>query len=244
MRPITTRRRLVLARAEADRRFQFGQPGAGTYLIPANNACGANAVQKVHHIWTGQRVTMNAVIRAAAWPGPPADFSARGMLTSEVLRALAVLLRVQRAGYTGTTSATASDVVQLARHRGPVIVLYRYGTTPEWEGYRYRGQQADGVDSVTGRVVGYAREPGRAGRNQLSGFDDGAHYVVVLSSKWRRRTGGEDVWLHDSNHASSARPERPRWDVVSAEQFERMYRSGADVTFSGDPWAAVPSRAL
>jgi hypothetical protein len=201
-------------------------------------------VQRVAWLW-GVTVNMDGVIRAGSIdPAHPRNYATSGMLTSEVMRALARILRASGASYQSTTTMTAAEISQHVRHHGPAIVLYRYGTTPEWEGYRYRGQTADGADSATGKHVGYARPRGMAGRNQLSGFDEGSHYCVVLSSMWRRKRGGEDIWLHDPNHASTARPEKPAYDVITDTQFARLYQSGRDITAGGTTWAAIPAGVI
>lgn len=229
------RRSRVLAVADADDRFQFGQPLSTHRLIRDDNACGPNAMQIVDHVWSGSdNITMDDIVRAGVPIADRDELVTRGLLFSEMERAAEVL----GLPYVGRRDLSAEQVLQIAKHLGPVIFVCKYTYWPEWKGYVYYDVEADAKPN------GFARPWGQAGRNQVFGFD-GGHYGVVLSSKWRRKPESHtDVWLRDPNHASVVRPEKPHYDIVRGGQFERLYESARLTTLSRQPWALVPTVAL
>lgn len=232
MTPIQRWRRHVLDVSRKDHRFQFGQQ-RGHNLIPEGNACGANVIQRIVNIYNGERVSMDRVVRAAG--ADPDELRHRGLYTSEMMRALQRL--VPQALYTAASGTlTYEQASDLARTNGPVIFIARYGEWPEWQGYQYRGVKADGKPN------GYAKPIGAAGKTQLTGFDNGAHYGLLLSSgqfpRWTKH------WVHDSNHNSVVRPEEPLWDEMNMTQWAHLFTSGADVTRSRRTWAAYPTAKL
>jgi hypothetical protein len=199
---------LKIARKKMRRLFQFGQnndskAGGGAW------ACGHVSLQIVYKAWFPNKRTPS-INRIETLAGPRADPDNNGIHEREMLKAANRLGLKYRLVY----DMSPADVVRVAKERGPVIFLCIYTRWPEWHGYKYRG--------ATGnfRPNGIARPKGKAGKNQLVGFN-GGHWSVVLSAQ--RVEDQELLYVRDTNHASPARPERPAYDIMTKQQWTRMY---------------------
>lgn len=124
---------------------------------------------------------------------------------------------------------TASQILSLAKTRGPVLVGELYSWHPEWLDYVYGGVKADGKPN------GVASPRGKAGKNQLTGFT-GRHAVLVLGVT----TAG--VYVMEPNHASPARPEKPPYDVMTIAQFTNLVNTYKAST--GESYAVYPTKVL
>ena len=188
--------------------FQFGQEqdslaGDGMW------ACGHTSVQTIVKIWKDKRVSINEVERLCGTrPDPEND----GISNLEIVRAL----RALDLPYKSVSGVSHREILKMSRDLGPVIFLHLYYMYPKWKGYVYNGTRA----TVTPN--GFARPYGEAGRNQLTGFY-GNHWAVLGTSVWRDRRKNFDAFLHDPNHNSSSRPERPPYDIVTEGQFKKLY---------------------
>lgn len=224
------RRQHFLESAVADRRYQFGQKHDST-TRGGSTACGHCSIQVLVRAWLGTTLTIDEVSRMAGYRYPDQGPD-EGLRQSQVLRALGT------AGldYEGVKDADIDDVIEVVKHRGPALMLIDYRSYPEWLGYRYFGQTADGKPN------GYARPLTKAGKNQLSG-DAFGHWVLVLSSRYRPSRRSSDAYVRDPNHASSIRPQKSPYDIVTKDQLSRMlesYRLQADDQRS---FVALPTRS-
>jgi hypothetical protein len=136
-------------------------------------------------------------------------------------------IRWARFPYVLRRSLTTSQIAAYAK-RGPVLVGHVYGQTPEWEGYVYAGVKADGLPN------GFADPKGKAGKNQLAGFENGRHMGVLLGT-----VDAFHCYWFDPNHDSSARPERVPYDVMTSKQLDRLVQS-----YPGGSYVFIPTREV
>src|SRR5262245_23654050 len=132
------RRAHVLQVARDDLRFQFGQPFATRKRADEGAACGVATIQLLVSIWKGKKITMDEILDKLDID----RLSGRGLRYSEMVKAL----RLFGLKYEVLTppAATALSVRRAARDKGPVVFVGWYPAFPQWQGYRYRGQTADG----------------------------------------------------------------------------------------------------
>lgn len=210
-----------LDRALARRRLrpvgQFGQPSDATVANGAV-ACTHTVLQYLAWLWTGKWYTLDQVSRMAGYSGG----GKRGMRPSEV----STFLRAARLPYAIKWGLTTAQILSYS-NRGPVMLGHVYRWWPEWRGYRYGGQTADGKPN------GYAQPLGKAGKTQLTGFEDGRHMGAVLGY-----LSSSEVYGLDPNHGSPARPEKVAYDVMTTAQLSRIVAS------MRPSYSVVPTRAL
>lgn len=228
------RRRLVLdyAKSPEGRRWQFGQ-AQDQLTFDGMTACGHTCVQFIVGLVKRRLVTLNDVARAVGYPDARQAAFHIGLYERQVIEAL----KHFGIGYEIRGDLSARELIDIAHQRGPVIIEYVYGWTPERQGYTYRGVRADG------RPNGYARPLGTTGKTQLVGFEDGYHYSLLLSY-YKRGSERERVYFRDTNRDSLPRPESSAYDVISQAQFARMYRSLDGPGGKGYLWAAIPKKAV
>ena len=224
------RREIIARRASAPHGAsqQFGQPNDSTTFNGAT-ACTHVVLQWI--IWRirGQWPTIDQISKAAGYPPPSSNPKRRGLTTTEVKRVIShygLPYRIVR-------GAKAADVWHASK-RGLVGFGHIYGWWPEWKGYRYGAITADG------RPNGYATPTGKAGRTQLSGFNNGRHFGLLMG--YAVDPKGPDLgYAWEPNHGSSARPERPPYDRMTYRQWKAAYESfqkvGGVLTY-----ALVPTR--
>lgn len=214
-----SRRARVLRYAESPlgMRFQWGQRDADKFMPQGvNTGCSATSVQFILGLH-GHVVSLNDIAEAVGYPDSRQAKLHIGLYDRQVVQALAhwgVMYRL-------TTDKTPTELMRISVRQGPVAFCCIYGQWPEWQGYRYYGETADGKPN------GYARPIQAAGKNQLTGFEDGRHMGLLLSKYHRSGTPHEatQVWLRDPNHGSPARPEKPVYDIVTPGQWGRLFRT-------------------
>jgi len=239
------RRRRHVKRILARRnRYQFGQPASTTNLVGGGSfACTDTCIQLIVWMAKGKKVTLNDVRRRSGGPKGSSRFTPgmRGLVPSEALRAL----RSYGLDYE-LRSLGARDLLRIARNRGPVIIAEQYWAHPQWKGYRYAGRTLRGwsTSHAGKRIrVGFARPRTRAGLTQ---WNFRGNHAVLLASAFV--AGLDNVeqsigLVRDPNHNSSVRPERPKWDVVTPQQLNRMSNSIRNAYY-GRRLAYVPKRKV
>lgn len=229
----SARDKKVRARLEAWPVQQFGQSNDYSAFDGAT-ACTHVVWQKIIWIWRGQKYSIDQISRFAGYYrernslGQP-----RGMAVGESVRLIAAL----NLPYV-FKSTLNFDEIWARIQRAPVPYATRYGSQPDWRGYVYNGMKADG------KPGGFAW---RAGRTQLTGFENGAHMVLGATTRKLLDSSGKPIRTelirHDPNHGSASRPERPPYDLISRAQGEREYNAHADLPNRG--WIAfVPTKEL
>ena len=213
----TARDRKVRERLEAWRVQQFGQ-SADYSAWDGAAACTHVCWQKIIYIWRGVKYSIDQISRYAGYYREKNSLGQiRGMAVGESVR----LINALNLPYVFKSTLDADELFQ-AMQKAPVIYATRYGSQPDWRGYVYYGRKADGVPG------GFAW---RAGRTQLSGFENGAHAVVGGASRTLYNSDGAkvrtEVIRFDPNHGSGARPERPPYDLISRTQMKREYNAHA-----------------
>jgi hypothetical protein len=203
----------VKARLESWTVQQFGQSGDYSAFDGAT-ACTHVCIQKLAWIWFGRKVSIDYISSKAGYyrernsAGQP-----RGMTVSESANAISGL----GLPYSVRYGMSFDDLLERV-DAGPILYAVRYGSEPDWRGYRYAGVTADGKPN------GYAR---KAGRTQLTGFENGSHMVLFGFRSRYYNAAGEgvrtDIFRHDPNHGSPSRPERPPYDIISPSQGQTEY---------------------
>lgn len=197
--------------------YQFGQPkcGLATDDTPGDVACMDTSIQLVARIVKGKWYSIDYIRRLSRAPHH---------VPMPVANAAIALQRLGL-NYRLVDHVGASDIIRLARRRGPVIIAEDYWAHPQWKGYLYAGKRQDGrAKNQNGRIirVGFADPEGHAGNNQWT-FRDG--HAVVVATTQPRGESTENALVRDSNHHSASRPERPKWDEITVGQLGRMLRS-------------------
>lgn len=194
-------------------RYQFGQPKSSAVLGGAV-ACTDACIQMIVLMANGKSVSLNEVRERSQAPED------QPLTRDEALRALSSYgLR-----YEARSDMAAPGVLRMARVRGPVILCEMYWAHPQWKDYVYAGRRLNGLTKTDGgRTVrpGFAAPFRRAGLTQWT--FRGGHAVLLATEVY---DDGERLGVvRDPNHNSSARPERPAYDVVSIRQLNRMLSS-------------------
>lgn len=210
---------------------QFGQ-AEDYYTFGGATGCTHTVLQRLIYLWKGKRVTHDAISKVAGYPLPGRNAGRRGLYPYEVER----VVKHYGLPYLVKLNLSAAEVIE-ATKKGPVGFGHVYGWWPEWKGYRYGTIRADGNPN------GYATPSGKSGRTQLSGFERGAHFGMILGVA--DGTGGQAdlVYAHEPNHGSPARPEKPPYDRMTKAQFTRVYDSYSKV-LGRAPYALIPTKSL
>ena len=212
----------ALAKARAvrtkDPDGQFGQSNSACF-DHGIYGCAATCLQFLRRLYIGKDISLDEVSRRS---GRPCGVN-RGMVVSEIK----TFIRWSRLPYVYRAGLTAGQVWNAAKV-GPVLVPHIYGQTPEWKGYRYGRVVADGKPN------GYARPFGKAGKNQLIGFEDGRHLAALLGAE-----SSTAVYWFDPNHDSASRPQRVAYDIIASSQLRRLIESWP----LAQRWAFVPTRS-
>lgn len=203
---------------------QFGQRGDESTF---GGATGCTHTCLQWFIWreNAKWVTHDEISRIALYPWPRGNPDRRGMRPTEVQR----VINHYKLDLKIVIGWPALAVAKASKH-GPVMFGHLYPWWPEWKGFRYGTQRADGKPN------GYATPSGKAGRTQLSGFS-GRHMGVLFG--YATDPSGPDLYYGwEPNHGSSVRPERPPYDRFTYTQFRRCYES-----WQGSDYALVPKGA-
>lgn len=192
---------------------QFGQ-AADYSAFDGATACTHVCWQKIAYIWTGKKYTIDQIsAKAGYYRERNSAGQIRGMNAAEAQR----LVNNLNLPYVVKFGLTWEQVWSYM-DRGPVLYANRYGSEPDWRGYRYGGVTADGKPN------GFAR---RHGRTQLRGFENGAHAVLGALKRSVTDATGKTVRIEllrfDPNHGSGTRPEKPPYDIISSAQGRREF---------------------
>lgn len=216
---------------------QFGQANDDA-AWNGSTACTHTVCQYLALLWLGRRYTINEVNRLAGMPYKAAKIMPngrripRGMNNLEFQRFCNAvgLPYVVRFGLPFETVLTYSN-------KAPVFYGDRYGSEPRKRGAIYNGVRAkppfatlNGATQLTGSLI------------------NGRHAVVLLGyrsviSDISGKIVYYRAWRKDPNHGSSARPERPPYDLIRTTEAKREYLDYADVS-NGRVYAALPTRSL
>ena len=214
---------------ESRRRHPFGQFGTTDDECTDNGAIGCTHTcwRYIAFVYKGKWYSHDQLSKLSGFPCGGGSTS-RGMRVSEsqqLCKALGLPL-----AFKGSLTSTQ---LLMAANTGPVLFAMRYGSWPNWQGYK-------GV----ARPSPYARPLGHAGRNQFTGFF-GSHAGVLMGYLRVPSSGTfvrNDCYVMEPNHNSPARPENVAYDVVTQTQ---LYKAFNDVKKLGwkNTMAFVPSRA-
>lgn len=209
----SARDRKIRSRLEAWTVQQFGQ-SADYSAWDGAAACTHVCIQKLYYIWTGKKISIDYISKLAGYnrernsAGQPRGFNA-----AEVGRVMDKL----NLPYVVKFHMPWDDL-WVKINAAPILYAVRYGSEPDWRGYRYMGKTADGQPN------GFAR---KNGRTQLSGFENGPHMVLMGYKRTVTNSSGDylrtELVRHDPNHGSASRPERPPYDVISGTQGKTEY---------------------
>jgi hypothetical protein len=205
---------------------QFGQ-GDDYYTFNGATGCTHTVLQTLALLWRGKFYSHDEISRLAGYPPPGSNRGRRGLSPSEVMR----FCNAARLPYKLAWGLSSSQVLQRSNY-APVMFGHAYSWTPEWKGYRYGGLTADG------RPNGFASPSGRAGKTQLSGFT-GAHASLLLGylpDPYR-------AYVHEPNHGSPTRSEKPPYDIYAFRNFRPMYDSYRTV-LRRTAYALIPTKGL
>jgi hypothetical protein len=210
---------------------QFGQDHDDA-VSNGQTACTHTVCQFLALLWFGQHLTLNQVNKLAGMPYQPVkNGRARGMNNLELQRFFDAtgLPYVVRFGLPFETLLTWSN-------RAPVFYGDRYGTEPTQKGFVYHGV--------------HAKPPYAAanGATQLTGsLINGRHAVLLLGYRSIISSSGKVVgyraWRKDPNHGSSARPEKPPFDLIKTTEAKAEYLAYRGIS-GGRLYAALPTRSL
>lgn len=207
---------------------QFGQ-SYDRYTANGATGCTHTVLQFLALLWKNRWYTHDEISRMVGYPNQSAIASRyrRGLRPAEVQ------LFCQKAGlpYRVALGLTADQALAYTR-LGPVGFGMAYSHVPEWKGYRYSGMVADG------RPNGFARYHGKT---QLVGFT-GAHFGCVLADG-TLTTGARAIVAWEPNHGSTARPEKPEYDMYSITQWRTLFNS-YNTVLRRSTYALVPTRYL
>lgn len=141
-------------------------------------ACTHTVWQVIARVATGHLYTLNEINALAGMPykAKAADGSPRGMRPAEAQH----LITKIGLPYEIVYGKPFSTLMSLAKN-GPVMYAMRYGTAPEWKGFRYNGVTASAPFAIYG------------GKTQLTGFEDGRHAVLLVGQRASLSSAGVAV---------------------------------------------------
>lgn len=203
---------------------QFGQSNDSA-SFDGRTGCGFTVLQALALGWKNKTYTHNQIAAMVGYPTALQMITQTGLTQSQVRTFInkAQLPYVIVPATPNAREWTYSEVMRRANLFGPVAVALRYDDQPEWKGKVYLGTKADGKPN------GYASPLGKAGKTQLTGFENGSHLDLVLGYHVIRNPNGtvnrRVVHVKDPNHGSTIRPERPPFDDMTETQFKQLYES-------------------
>jgi hypothetical protein len=223
----------AIAVAQKHRLVQFGQ-ASDDAAWDGRTACTHVVCQLLALVWKDRLLTINQVNQLAGMPYragvrlPNGSTRPRGMNNLEFQRFC------DRLGLPYEVRFGLSyETVLRWSNRAPVFYGMRYENAPRQKGYHYQGRVAQPP---------YAIENGAT---QL-GSNVGRHAVLLLGYRSVLGANGTPVgyrqWRCEPNHGSSARPERPPYDIITTQQGKAEYLQYA--TVSPRVYCALPTRSL
>jgi hypothetical protein len=219
---------------------QFGQANDDA-VWNGQTGCTHAMCQFLALLWFGQHLTLDQVNHLAGMPYRPTTVKVingkkvlvpRGMNNLELQRFFNAtgLPYVVRFGLPFETVLTYSN-------RAPVFYGDRYGSEPTQKGFVYHGAHArppyatlNGATQLTGSLI------------------NGRHAVLLLGyrsviSDATGRIASYRAWRKDPNHGSSARPEKPPYDLIKTTEAKAEYLAYRGIS-KGRTYAALPTRSL
>jgi hypothetical protein len=210
---------------------QFGQPDS---RFTANGATGCThtVLQFLAALWLEKWVTHDELSKIVGYPDQSkvAPEFRRGLRPSEVSRFCSEI----GLPYRVRVRVTPEHLLEYSS-RGPIGFGHSYSRWPEWKGFKYRGRAADGFPN------GFSMPEGKAGRTQLKGFAPprDAHFGLLLGIDKATQT----VYAWEPNHGSTARRERPAYDLMTPIQFRGVINSYFTI-LGRSTYALMPTRSL
>lgn len=195
-----------------------------------STGCTQSALQVIDAFWNGlPRLSVDRISKISGYT--KAQKQAHEGMTSDQVDAF---FKDRKLPYKVVVNASLEDLRTAVDTRGPIMVAVGYDFYPEWRGYHYRGEVADGHPN------GYAQR--NHGRTQLTGAF--GHAIVVGATRDRDdiQPGLVRWWLHDPNHRSAARPEPSAIDVITGEQMAGLYHRFRKFGKGGNLVAWVPTK--
>jgi hypothetical protein len=205
---------------------QFGQADDETTFNGATG-CTHTILQVLIKAATGRYYTHDQISAIAGYPSASQNPGMRGLYSGGSDDEAGRVIRHFGLPYQIVFGWSWSAIVSTANARGPVMYGIRYGYWPEWKGYHYHGEIADGYPN------GFAA---LHGKTQLYGFESGYHAVLKLGSV------GTTSYDKEPNHGSTARPEKPGYDRLTIDQGRRAYVAYSSTGRS--PLAWVPTKVF
>lgn len=215
---------------------QFGQLNDDA-AWDGSTACTHTICQYLALLWFDERLTINEVNKLAGMP-----YKAHKLIKGR---------RVPR-GMNNLEFQTFCDRMKLPyqvrfglpfetlltySNKAPVFYGDRYGTQPRKRGAVYHGVRArapfaelHGATQLTGSLI------------------NGRHAVALLGyrsviSDISGKIVRYRAWRKDPNHGSSARPERPPFDLIRTTEAKTEYDAYAAIA-NGRTYCALPTRSL
>ena len=207
--------------------YQYDHPSTSKTTAGGSEGCTHENLRALIKLWHHKEVTQDEISQAVSY-----HTSDEGLTPTHLERAF----RAFDLPYRMLFGAPAKPLITAANDLAPVLVAVYYRYHPEMFEAKYFGQRA------TGRANGFARPLGRAGKDQLTGFD-GGHSEILLGGR-ERSDGITDVIVHDPNHHSNLRPAKVPYDVMTLNQFKRMYGGFATINPARRTVAAIPVEVL
>jgi hypothetical protein len=210
---------------------QFGQAN-DEQVWQGATACTHTMMQFLYWFHFGKSITLNRVNQLARCPANArnADGDPRGLRPTEVQ----TFLSATKLPYKIVFDAPYTTLMNASK-LGPVMYGMRYGSAPTWKGKVYRGIKAKAP---------FAQY---AGRTQLTGFEDGAHAVLLLGIRTYLDSTGKYLWTvvfrKEPNHGSQPRPEKPAYDIIKSGEFRREYEDYRRV-LGRRLYAVIPTKAV
>lgn len=206
-------RRLALEKLTIDHPFtQFGMPGASSTRNgrePGSTGCTHTEIVRLVFLWTGKVITQDEISAAVGYNASGGE----GLSYKQTEAAF----RHWNLPYGPQTAPSPMDLVNAVRTQGPAMMGCQYLWYP---------QDKDPKVHVTGgkpngKPNGYAISHGRTDL----GFTRG-HMVTVLAARWRADLKLYRPRVCDPDHGSTARPERPPFDIMEFGQLAALLHSG------------------
>jgi hypothetical protein len=145
----------------------FGQPDDGD-VWDGKTSCTHTVWQFIFEFFKDKPITLNEINTKAGMPKNATSdgVNMRGMRPDEAKRLIKKLDLPYRLVFGASFKSLRAHL-----EKGPVMYAMRYGSAPEWRGYRYRGVKAESPFAL------------HAGTTQLEGFNKGRHAVLLLADR-------------------------------------------------------------
>lgn len=214
---------------------QFGQ-AADSCTDDGSLGCALTVLQFLTLNAKGVFYTHNTIADKTSYPcgGGPTN---RGMFPSEMQEWFNYAKLPYAVKYHLTTAQLYS-----AAALGPVWFGCSYSRWPQWKGYVYKGITAKGTYNGFAALNGSTQLTGITGNRYPPSPTNADGHAGCLLGSGIGRTGFQ-VYVWEPNHGSTARPERPPYDIITGTQFSKLYNSYKNV-LGRSLVAAIPTRTI